>query len=337
MDPRVRASHRVSLAPLPLGRYPTPVRRCPVADARGELWVKDDGGTAELYGGNKVRKLEFVLAAARARGARRIVTFGAGGSHHVLATTLYARRVGLETAAILWPQPWTMHAEETLRAALAAGLQPLAVRSRAAALPGGARILARGDQLVPPGGSSRVGARGYLAATRELAAQVRAGQAPEPDAIVVPLGSGGTAAGILAGVVGERLRSRVIAVDVAIGSAAAVPLVLYLAHGLGGRLTDLARRLGVERGYLGAGYGHPTAAGASATEEARAMGLMLDPTYTAKTFAAALDLVRRSPGVVLYWHTLSARPLDPLLADAPALPGALASLLPGCPARPPAE
>src|SRR6185369_1002880 len=163
-----------------------------------------------------------------ARGARRIVTFGAGGSHHVLATTLYARSVGLATAAVLWPQPWTAHAEDTLRAALAAGLEPLAVGSRAAALPGVARILARGDHLVPPGGSSRVGARGYLAAARELATQIRAGEAPEPDTVVVPLGSGGTAAGILAGVIREGLRSRVVAVDVAIGSAVAAPRVLYL-------------------------------------------------------------------------------------------------------------
>jgi len=290
--------------------------------------VKDDGDTAALYGGNKVRKLEYVLAAARARGARRIVTFGAGGSHHVLATTLYARSVGLATAAVLWPQPWTAHAEDTLRAALAAGLEPLAVGSRAAALPGVVRILARGDHLVPPGGSSRVGARGYLAAARELATQIRAGEAPEPDTVVVPLGSGGTAAGILAGVIREGLRSRVVAVDVAIGSAVAAPLVLYLARSLGGRLTQLKRRLDVERRYLGAGYGHPTDAGGRATAEARAVGLTLDPTYTAKTFAAALDRVRQSPGVVLYWHTLSARPLEPLLAGAPALPAALASLLP---------
>jgi 1-aminocyclopropane-1-carboxylate deaminase/D-cysteine desulfhydrase-like pyridoxal-dependent ACC family enzyme len=299
-----------------------------VADVRGELWIKDDGDTAAPYGGNKVRKLEYVLAAALARGARRIVTFGAGGSHHVLATTLYARSVGLATAAVLWPQPWTAHAEDTLRAALAAGLEPLAVGSRAAALPGVVRILARGDQLVPPGGSSRVGARGYLAAARELVAQIRAGEVPEPDVIVVPLGSGGTSAGILAGVVDMGMRSRVIAVDVAIGSAAAAPLVLYLARGLGGRLTDLTRHLRIERGYLGRGYGHATDAGARATVDARAAGLILDPTYTAKTFAAALDRVRQWPGVVLYWHTLSARPIEPLLVGAPALPRALASLLP---------
>jgi hypothetical protein len=68
-------------------------------------------------------------------------------------------------------------------------------------------------------------------------------------------------------------------------------------------------------------------------EEARTLGLSLDPTYTAKTFAAALDMVRRSPGqAVLYWHTLSSRPLEQLLADAPGtLPPPLAALLPGQP------
>lgn len=325
------------IQPLQLGRYPTPVRRCGPADAHGgELWIKDDGGTAPIYGGNKVRKLEYVLAAARARGARRIVTVGAGGSHHVLATTLYARATGMATAAVLWPQPWSTHAEETLRAALGAGLEPFAVGSRAAAPFAVACVLSRGDYFVPPGGSSRTGALGYLAAVRELAQQIRSREAPEPDAIVVPFGSGGTAAGILAGVVREGLKSRVLAVDVAIGWAAGVALVLALARGAvradGGAATVrlLARRITVERRYLGAGYGYPTTVGTRATEHARALGLSLDPTYTAKTFAAALDLARQSPEqVVLYWHTLSTRPLEPLLADAPsALPLALARLLP---------
>ncbi len=327
-----------AIQPLPLGRYPTPVRRCESLDVHGgELWIKDDGGTASLYGGNKVRKLEYVLAAARARGARRIVTVGAGGSHHVLATTLYARANGMATAAVLWPQPWSAHAEATLRAALGAGLDASAVGSRAGAALGVARVLSHGDYLVPPGGSSPTGTLGYLAALRELAQQIRSREAPEPDVIVVPFGSGGTAGGILAGVVREGLKSRVIAVDVAIGSVVGTALVLALARaavradGGSAELSRLARRITVERRYLGAGYGHPIAAGTRATAHARAHGLALDPTYTAKTFAAALDLARGSPRqVVLYWHTLSTRPLEPLLADAPsALPPALARLLPG--------
>lgn len=323
----------VLVDPLRLGHYPTPVRRCAVAG--GDLWVKDDGETAALYGGNKVRKLEYTLAAARARGARRILTCGAGGSHHVLATTLYARANGLATAAVLWPQPWSAHAEETLRAAVGAGLEAFTVGSRAAAPLGIARALGRGDYFLPPGGSSHIGALGYVAAVKELAQQIRAGEMPEPDAIVVALGSGGTAAGILAGVEREGLKAHVIGVDVAIGSAVAAVLVLVLARAAGAAapLSRLARRLAVERRQLGAGYGHPTAAGAAATEEARALGLSLDATYTAKTFAAALDLTKRSPGqVVLYWHTLSTRPLEPLLAGAPStLPTRLASMLPSHP------
>jgi 1-aminocyclopropane-1-carboxylate deaminase/D-cysteine desulfhydrase-like pyridoxal-dependent ACC family enzyme len=305
----------------------------------GDLWVKDDGETAALYGGNKVRKLEYTLATARARGARRILTCGAGGSHHVLATTLYARANGLATTAVLWPQPWSAHAEETLRAAIGAGLEAFTVGSRAAAPLGIARALGRGDYFLPPGGSSHIGALGYVAAVKELAQQIRAGEMPEPDAIVVALGSGGTAAGILAGVEREGLKAHVIGVDVAIGSTVASALVLILARaaaraaGAAAPLSRLARRLTVERRQLGAGYGHPTAAGAAATEEARALGLSLDPTYTAKTFAAALDLTKRSPGqVVLYWHTLSTRPLEPLLAGAPStLPTRLASMLPSHP------
>ena len=70
---------------------------------------------------------------------------------------------------------------------------------------------------------------------------------------------------------------------------------------------------------MGRGYGIPSAEGESATQFASSCGLTLDPTYTAKAFAAALDRSRHSPRNVLYWHTLSAKPLDTLLAQAPAL------------------
>jgi 1-aminocyclopropane-1-carboxylate deaminase/D-cysteine desulfhydrase-like pyridoxal-dependent ACC family enzyme len=88
----------------------------------------------------------------------------------------------------------------------------------------------------------------------------------------------------------------------------------------------------VDGAHLGGGYGHPTEAGESATLSARRIGLELDPTYTAKTFARALEELRATPGAkrtVLYWHTLSAAPLTPLLENAPmAVPGELRGLLP---------
>ena len=131
------ADRSAASANLVLGRYPTPVYRAEGLDLEhGELWVKDDGVTSELYGGNKVRKLELFLAEAVRRGSRRVVTVGAAGSHHVLATTVFSRQLGLKAAAVLCPQPWSEHAEQVLRAALGAGLEAHPVGSVASVAKG---------------------------------------------------------------------------------------------------------------------------------------------------------------------------------------------------------
>jgi 1-aminocyclopropane-1-carboxylate deaminase/D-cysteine desulfhydrase-like pyridoxal-dependent ACC family enzyme len=303
-----------------------------------ELWIKNDGPTAEPYGGNKVRKLELILGRALERSARRIVTTGAGGSHHVLATAVYARRAKIPVLAVLCPQPWTEHAEQTLRASLAAGIEPVAVRSMAEVPLGVARVLRRGDYVVPAGGSNVEGTLGYVKAVRELLTQIQSGLLPEPDLIVAALGSGGTVAGILAGVLREGLRSRVVGVDVAVAPRLARATTLALGRwatardrGSAGWLR-LSAALEVDGTELGAGYGHATAAGERATELAARVGLTLDPTYTAKTFARVLrELARPHPGAplrVLYWHTLSSHSLAPLLEGAPdRLPAELESVL----------
>ena len=326
-------------APLTLGHYPTPVFRADALSTAGaELWVKNDGVSAEPYGGNKVRKLELVLADAARRGARRLVTTGAGGSHHVLATAIYARAVGLPVVAVLCPQPWTEHAEATLRASLGAGIEVRVVGSMATVPLGVAAVLRRGDYFIPAGGSSALGTLGYARAVGELARQIRDGALPEPEVIVVPLGSGGTVAGILAGVLRQGLTSRVVGVSVAVAAPLGRAVSLALARaatrlgGGGAGLLRLARTLEIDGRHLGAGYGHATAEGNAATRAAEAVGLRLDPTYTAKTFARALEEVRlpgRPGRAVLYWHTLSAAPLGPLLENAPpAVPTPLESLLP---------
>src|SRR4051794_3427357 len=100
----------------PLGRFPTRLHRLDgVVPPAVELWVKrdDEGGAA--YGGNKVRKLEFLVAEARARGKGRLVTIGGFGSHHVLATGVYGRAAGLAVDAVVFPQPLTPHVLETVR------------------------------------------------------------------------------------------------------------------------------------------------------------------------------------------------------------------------------
>jgi D-cysteine desulfhydrase len=312
-------------SPFPAPTLPTPVVECSALHTpHGRLWLKHDGLTHPVYGGNKIRKLLFVLDEAERVGARRILTFGATGSHHVLATALLARARGIETAAILTPQPMTPHVEEMSRAIAAQGVRVYRARSALTvpiAFLGAQRT---GDYVLAPGASTPLGARGYVEAVLELARQVRAGLLREPDVIVVPLGSGGTAAGLLAGVVHYELESRVLAVTVSkvpFARAHVLRLARKTLAAMGSRVepSELEGRLIVDREQLGAGYGHAPDDYEQLAELARReLGLGLDQTYTAKAFAAALSLVRSSvprehPLDVLYWHTLSATPLEPLL------------------------
>jgi 1-aminocyclopropane-1-carboxylate deaminase/D-cysteine desulfhydrase-like pyridoxal-dependent ACC family enzyme len=320
-----------------IGRYPTPVQMLSSYSAgRSELWIKRDDLTNRVYGGNKVRKLERILERARERAARRIVTFGAAGSHHVLATTVHGRAAGFDVAAILTPQPRTLHAMNNLRAGLARGLEPIAAQSMALAPVVLATLLRQGDFVVGPGGSTLDGTVGYVAAAMELSRQIEDGALPVPDVVVVALGSAGTAAGLLAGMAGSTravpspapslAETRLVAVRVVDPALMGRKRALFLAwcaakeEKLGLDWGDLAARLILEPGFLGAGYGHATAAGDRATELARRDGIALDATYTAKTFAAALDLIEKERFErVLYWHTLSSAPLEPLLDGAPVL------------------
>ena len=325
-------------------RYPTPVTELAhVAEAlglpRGSLLCKRDDLTSDIYGGNKVRKLERLLDEAHARGAKRLVTAGAVGSHHVLATAIFGRREGFAVEAILAPQTASEHAAEVARVAATLGFTAYPVSSIAAApIAIARRLSARGTAyLIPPGGSSVTGSLAYVDAAIELAEQIARGELPRPSRIVVALGSGGTAAGILVGLeragllVGSDGKPpielvAVQVVDPPFGSAATtLSLVLAIRRRLGLPLSRAAvarvsRALRVVRGFLGRGYGAPTHAGELATQVCLTEGIALDPTYTAKAFAAAIDEARTAPAPVLFWHTLSAAaPFDRLLADAPPI------------------
>jgi 1-aminocyclopropane-1-carboxylate deaminase/D-cysteine desulfhydrase-like pyridoxal-dependent ACC family enzyme len=305
------------------GTYPTPLERLDaLSSPECDLWVKRDDRTHPVYGGNKVRKLERILAEARNKGVRRIVTVGAAGSHHVLATAIFAQQLGIGVDAVLVPQPKTDHVVKNLRAMLAHDVRAFPVSSYACVPFAVLRRLGKGALYVPVGGSNVLGAMGYVDAARELATQVRAGEMPEPDVVVVTLGSGGTAAGLAAGFAAEKMKTRVVAVAVATPAWAVTLIARWLARRCARRCgaspSEAQALLEVDSRYLGAGYGHATAAGDAAREVAARCGLLVDPTYTAKTFAAALDRVANGGAkTVLYWHTLSSAPMAPLLERAP--------------------
>jgi D-cysteine desulfhydrase len=161
--------------------------------------------------------------------------------------------------------------------------------------------------------------KGFVDAAKELAGQVTAGQLAEPDLVVVALGSGGTAAGLAAGLALEGMRTRVLAVTVAEPTWLVERSLRSLARRCASKIgANVFKRLEIDRRYLGVGYGHPMPLEQRAMKAAAEAGITLDSTYTAKAFAAALD--RAALGrerTILYWHTLSSAQMAQHLSGAP--------------------
>jgi len=279
---------------------PTPVQQ---VDER--LWVQREESTSSAYGGNKVRKFEFLFPVAERRGGP-MLTAGGVGSHHVLAAAVHASRLGLDVDAVLYRQPDTEDVART-SAGLAAMdnvhitripspyLMPAAIAARLAAL------APRRPYLLWPGASTPLGTLGYVSAGLELAASFD--ERLPPDVVVVPLGSGGTAVGTALGLAMAGWHdTEVLAVRAADAVANNVGVLRTLEAGtaallaLGGWRPRPAR-LRVARQWFGGSYGRPTRAGDEAMRIAEEMGLELEPTYTAKAFAAALDQLGRGKRV----------------------------------------
>lgn len=311
-----------SLPHVALGASPTPVRR--LRDVGGaEVWLKDDGAFGDGgWGGNKVRKLEWILPDARRRGSSTVLTFGALATNHGLATALYAREHGLGAVVVLVDQPVDEHVRAQLRRLETSGATLYHTHTKlrtARALP---RLLARHRSkrrlpyVLPAGGSSAVGALGYVEAAFEIAEQVAAGTMPEPSHAVVALGSGGTSAGLTLGLRLAGLRTRLIGVVV----NDKLRLDARTTARLAGRSARLLRRRGaslsadppradevtITRRFLGPGYGCPTGEAQDARAAARDEGLELDPVYTAKAFAGVRALAPEGAfgsGPVLFVNT----------------------------------
>lgn len=299
---------------LPLGQFPTPVTRLELPSGV-PFFAKRDDLTSTLYGGNKVRKLGFVFGALRRDGLRRLGTVGAIGSHHCLATALHGDAHGFEVDIRHIPQPPTAHVRDNL---LALSSTP----ARLALSPGPVSVALRlaidaavktGWRFVAAGGSNPVGTLGYIDAACELLDQIDAGELPTPGRIFVPVGSGGTLAGLLAGF---RLAGR----DIPICGVRVVPGP-WVSERSVARLANRALRLirradssvscrplhagdvTLDDRQLGPGYGFATPAAVEAARYMRALSLPSDLTYTAKTFAAVL--ARDGAGPALFWETLN--------------------------------
>jgi 1-aminocyclopropane-1-carboxylate deaminase/D-cysteine desulfhydrase-like pyridoxal-dependent ACC family enzyme len=305
-----------------LGAFPTPVHPLQHLNI-DNLWIKRDDQSASVYGGNKIRKLEFILAAARRRKARHLVTLGGIGTHHGLATAIFCDQLGIKCTLLLYHQPVTTNVKHNLRL-LGKYKARLVYRKTLwrtlVSYYSLSRLKFPGAYFVYPGGSSSVGTIGYVNAAFELKDQIDQGMLPEPEVIFCALSSGGSLAGLALGMQLAGLETRMIGVRVmpshlgpfqACTPHTVEKQIKHTYSFLKQRCRDLPDISIVVpvilQDFLGGGYGTPTRAGSEAyhlMQEKEA--ITLDPTYTAKTFAAVLDYCRNHQverGPVLYWHT----------------------------------
>lgn len=334
-DSRRRAEYRLPLFKhypelegavprVPLGNFPTPVQRLSHL-GHGNLWIKRDDLSSGIYGGNKVRKLEFVLADALKKGRDRVITMGGIGTNHGLASAVFCHELGLRCRLLLFHQPVNSYVKRNMLLFLKYGAELVYLKGvlrAGAALLLAQRLLNPRAYILEAGGSSPLGTFGIVNAMLELKEQIDAGILPEPRYIFCPLGSNGTMAGLSLGALLAGLSTTVIGVRVtmdavgpiAIATAKTAENLMRKTYGLLKKhsrgvpdITISPQR--VIDDYVGEGYG-------CATRECRDAlvlmndreGIALDPTYTAKTFAALCDFIK-TPGhekePILFWHTYS--------------------------------
>ncbi|WP_221176505.1 1-aminocyclopropane-1-carboxylate deaminase/D-cysteine desulfhydrase [Nocardioides marmorisolisilvae] len=309
----------LDLEHVPLGTGPTPVRRLDGLVDGVDLWLKDESRFGDgAWAGNKVRKLEWILPEARRRGTRTLFTVGGIGTHWGLACALYGADHGLRTVLGLVDQPVDDHVRQQLARLEASGAELHRYRNPTRLKLAAPWLIARnlhGGRLpwyLPAGGSNAVGSLGYVETALEIAAQVQAGDLPEPATVVTAIGSGGTAAGLALGLRLAGLRTRVFGVVVNDAFALDAPVIAGLARRTAGLLTDrgagelpriAAEDLTTSPDWLGRTYGDPTPASVAMVEKATGLGLELEPVYTGKSLAAIADLADTLDGPVLWLNT----------------------------------
>lgn len=306
-----------------LGKWPTPIRHLPHASEHlgVEVWAKleEDCGA---WGGNKVRKLEHIFAASRASGYRNLLTWGAGSSNWTAAVALHGPREGFRVTLGLGghiPDDYRrLYSEAGTRVV---SLPHLVLAP--AALAAARSIAGTRARVLPVGGSGTEGDIGPVRAGAEIGAAIEMGDLPRPRAAFVATGSSGTAGGLIVGLGMSRSPIPVRAVKVSDWPYATTRMVTRRITSLLRRLEDMGIRNVVpapwqlDRDHLGAGYGKPTPQSRAAIELAAGEdGLVLDPTYGAKAFAALITTARRErEGPYLFVHTSPTRPAPSFAPD----------------------
>jgi 1-aminocyclopropane-1-carboxylate deaminase/D-cysteine desulfhydrase-like pyridoxal-dependent ACC family enzyme len=320
-----------------LGSLPTPVEKLKNLGAKlsiANLYIKRDDLTGakddksnHIYGGNKVRKLEFLYADALSHGAPAIITFGCAGSNHAVAAAVYAKRLGLDCICMLKPEANSNAVRTNLLIHKLIGTDLRYYPDNTTRKLGTIsawwdykQAHGKAPYVIPTGGSAPLGAIGFVNAAFELKEQILSGKLPQPDKIYVPCGSMGTTTGLILGCKLAALKTKIVAVttepeeekdEFKNGIINLFKITNALLHSLDSSipLLELSENdFFVNRDFCGPEYAVFIKEGAEAKKELKATeNIPLDGIYTAKAFAGLLDDIRKqnikSNEVVLFWNT----------------------------------
>lgn len=303
----------IALAKFPkvrLGHLPTPLEPMDrLSELLGgpRLWVKRDDCTGLSSGGNKTRKLEFLMADAQQNGADTIITQGATQSNHARQTTAAAAKLGMECHILLEDRTGSNDANYNLNGnVLLDQLHGASVSKRGGGTDMNAEMETLADKLrqsgkkpyiIPGGGSNAIGALGYVNCARELAEQA-ASTGLKIDALVHATGSSGTQAGLVAGLAAIQSDIHLLGIGVRAPQEKQEQMVFDLAvrtaDHLGTGLTIERSDVRANCNYVGAGYGVPTEGMVAAVKMlAETEGLLFDPVYSGKGLDGLIDQVRK--------------------------------------------
>jgi D-cysteine desulfhydrase len=293
------------------------------------LWIKKDGLTFPDYGGNKPRKLEFILGDAIEKGYTEVLSTGGIGSNYCIANAASCRKVGLQPIAVLVDQPINQFVKNNLLLHLHFGTNLIYAkkRSRIKWIKMIKSLIDRNIYfMLTPGGSVPLGTLGFVNAAFELKDQIENNELPDSDFIFLPCGSAGTVAGLALGLKLAELKSKIVSIKVS--TFTDDNGVLNLAEATKKYLQEFDPTIPdvkidniiFEDNFLGEGYGIPTQEGLKAIKIIKEQeNINLETTYTGKTLAALLDFVEKNrteikKKSILFWNTFNSRDYSEILS-----------------------
>lgn len=312
-----------------LGIYPTPIQELKGLSDHCSVYIKRDDLSGEEYGGNKIRKLEFVLGEAQQEGFREVLTFGCDGSNHALATGIYAKQLGMQSHSILRTQHSARYVQNNLLKSLYYGIRMYhcedldEMNAKAAELQAeNLKGTGRSIYEIPVGGSNPLGTVGFVNAAFELKQQVDSGVLPEPDYVYATAGTLGTVAGLTVGFDILGMKTKVLSIQVNGENRINVQNFVNLMNDTVALMHKADSSFPVREytgndvhiipDFYGGEYARFTPEGMQAISLMQErFDITLDGTYTGKTCAAMLAGIKApetAGKVVVFWNTLNSRP-----------------------------